>query len=182
MLMLIFVFLFILMSKWIQNSFSVLAKMVVLLLHPKSGEESDLEQQVSQLQRDKLLINMTDEFAKYAKTERKINKINEQLKKIKSQRNDAASKYQWGVRVAFHIIQVIIFVQLIWRWRTEPLVVIPNEWVWPLDSFIAFPSGIEGGVGITCWLLVCRSVLSRGQQVLEKWPSKMRDYVTPALD
>ena len=46
-----------------------------------SDEEEDLRRQLKTLQAELRTINMSDEFAKYAKTERKINRLKDEITK-----------------------------------------------------------------------------------------------------
>jgi len=42
-------------------------------------------------------------------------------------------------------MQVLIFGSLLIRYRSEPLLQLPEEWVFPCGYILAFPSGISGG-------------------------------------
>ena len=53
----------------------------VRLWQPASKTECEMQNQVVALRKEKQTINMTDEFAKYAKIERKINKLMEEIQK-----------------------------------------------------------------------------------------------------
>lgn len=47
-----------------------------------SSKEISLKEQLTQLRSDIKTVNMVDEFAKYAKIQRKINKLSDELKLI----------------------------------------------------------------------------------------------------
>ena len=51
------------------------------LVVESSDEEEDLRRQLKTLQEELRTINMSDEFAKYAKTERKINRLKDEITK-----------------------------------------------------------------------------------------------------
>ena len=42
--------------------------------------------------------------------------------------------------------QVVTMVTMIWTFRLEPLIYFPEEWVWPLERLLAFPTGVNGAV------------------------------------
>uniref|UniRef100_A0A5F9CH01 Guided entry of tail-anchored proteins factor 1 n=2 Tax=Oryctolagus cuniculus TaxID=9986 RepID=A0A5F9CH01_RABIT len=51
-------------------------------------------------------------------------------------------------------------ISLIWKYYSVPVAVVPRKWITPLDRLVAFPSRVAGGVGITCWILVCNKVVA----------------------
>ena len=48
----------------------------------ENDQEGDLRRQLIEMQKELATINMVDQFAKYAKLERKINRLKEELSKI----------------------------------------------------------------------------------------------------
>ena len=48
----------------------------------ENDQEVDLRRQLIEMQKELATINMVDQFAKYAKLERKINRLKEELSKI----------------------------------------------------------------------------------------------------
>lgn len=56
----------------------ILSEMLDIVMS-ESQEDEDLRQQLSSLRKELQTIRMVDEFARYAKTERKINKLKMQL-------------------------------------------------------------------------------------------------------
>ncbi|KAB1283703.1 Tail-anchored protein insertion receptor WRB [Camelus dromedarius] len=94
------------------------------------------------------------------------------------------AKIKWVISVAFYILQATLMVSLIWKYYSVPVAVVPSKWITPLDRLVAFPTrvagkrvletqwkstdwrvwsrqrGRKGGVGITCWILVCNKVVA----------------------
>jgi len=56
--------------------------------------------------------------------------------------------------------QAALMVSLIWKYYSVPVAVVPSKWITPLDRLVAFPTRVAGGVGITCWILVCNKVVA----------------------
>ena len=115
---------------------------------------------------------MMDEFAQYAKTERKINKLTEKLNQCSSARSlqvyqilneivlwdfnkelMQASKAGWAFTLSMHAclgeppfsplyikrlqIQILIpglgLVMTMWSWGSEPVLILPSEWLSPIS-------------------------------------------------
>lgn len=105
-------------------------------------------------------ISMMDEFARYARLERKINKMTDKLKTHVKSRTAQLAKVKWVISIVFYIFQAALMVSLIWKYYSEPVTVLPSRWIAPLERLVAFPTGVAGGVGITCWLVVCNKVVA----------------------
>ena len=68
-------------------------------------------------------------------------------------------------------LQTTCLISLIWKYRHVELMNLNPDWLWPIASVIAFPTGIPGAVGITCWVLICNVILRRLAQLKSTWES-----------
>lgn len=125
-------------------------------------QETEMRTQIQDMKRELSGISMMDEFARYARLERKINKMTNMLKTHVKSRTAHQAKMKWIVNIVFYILQAALMISLIWKYYAEPVTVVPSKWIAPLEKLVAFPSGIAGGVGITCWLVVCNKVVAIG--------------------
>lgn len=131
----------------------------------KDGEtELQMRIEIGNMKQELATISMMDEFARYARLERKINKMTDRLKTHVKTRTAQLAKIKWVVNIVFYIVQAALMISLIWKYYSEPVTVLPHKWIAPLERMVAFPTGVPGGVGITCWLLVCNKVVAVGLQ------------------
>lgn len=126
-----------------------------------SANENDLKEELKRLIKELQSLNMVDEFPKYARTERRINKLKSETQSIAQKRREVFLKMKLGVNVAYHILQVFVFICLIYNFRHEAVVVFPPEWLFPIGSLISFPSGVSGAVSTAVWIVVCRSTIPK---------------------
>ncbi|XP_069745036.1 guided entry of tail-anchored proteins factor 1 isoform X3 [Narcine bancroftii] len=127
----------------------------------KDGEtELQMRIEIGNMKQELATISMMDEFARYARLERKINKMTDKLKTHVKTRTAQLAKIKWVVNIVFYIAQAALMISLIWKYYSEPVTVLPHKWIAPLERMVAFPTGVAGGVGITCWLLVCNKVVA----------------------
>ncbi|XP_059954452.1 guided entry of tail-anchored proteins factor 1 isoform X1 [Mesoplodon densirostris] len=123
-------------------------------------QESQMRAEIQGMKQELSTVSMMDEFARYARLERKINKMTDKLKTHVKARTAQLAKIKWVISVAFYILQAALMVTLIWTYYSVPVAVVPSRWITPLDRLVAFPTGVAGGVGITCWILVCNKVVA----------------------
>lgn len=129
------------------------------LIIQSSPKELQLKEELKTLICELRSIHMVNEFPKYARTERKMNKIKSELNTLTQTRRGAQLKVTLGLNVAFHSLEAVIFIFLIFTFRHDPVVIFPAEWLSPLGSLISFPTSVHGAVSVPLWIMVCRSAL-----------------------
>ncbi|XP_006002593.1 guided entry of tail-anchored proteins factor 1 [Latimeria chalumnae] len=137
-----------------------LSSVISRLLQKDAEQESQMRVEIQNMKQELSTISMMDEFARYARLERKINKMTDKLKTHVKTRTAQLAKVKWVVNIVFYIFQAALMITLIWKYYLEPVTVVPSKWIAPLERLVAFPTGIAGGVGITCWLVVCNKVVA----------------------
>uniref|UniRef100_A0A9L0R4Z4 Guided entry of tail-anchored proteins factor 1 n=3 Tax=Equus TaxID=9789 RepID=A0A9L0R4Z4_HORSE len=130
------------------------------VLQKDAEQESQMRAEIQDMKQELSTVNMMDEFARYARLERRINKMTDKLKTHVKARTAQLAKIKWVISVAFYILQAALMVSLIWKYYSVPVAVVPTKWITPLDRLVAFPTRVAGGVGITCWILVCNKVVA----------------------
>uniref|UniRef100_A0A8C4N5T1 Guided entry of tail-anchored proteins factor 1 n=1 Tax=Eptatretus burgeri TaxID=7764 RepID=A0A8C4N5T1_EPTBU len=145
-------------------SFAVL---VAHLVQSASKREEMLRSQLRDMRKELLGISIMDEFARYARLERRVNQASQQLRtaysflmarKVVQARTAQLTSIKWIVTISFYILQAVVMIILIWLYYSDPVALLPAKWLSPLEKLVAFPTGIPGGVGITCWLIVCNKI------------------------
>uniref|UniRef100_A0A8C5DDI3 Guided entry of tail-anchored proteins factor 1 n=1 Tax=Gouania willdenowi TaxID=441366 RepID=A0A8C5DDI3_GOUWI len=145
---------------------SFLAKM----LQKDAEQENEMRAEIQEMKKEQCSISMMDEFARYARLERKINKTTDKLKTHVKSRTAQQAKMKWVVNIVFYILQAALMISLIWKYYSDPVTVVPSRWIAPLERLVAFPTGVAGGVGITCWLVVCNKVVTLGLNLSRSGP------------
>ncbi|XP_008306685.1 guided entry of tail-anchored proteins factor 1 [Cynoglossus semilaevis] len=152
------VFLCNLMKTLLPSISSFLTKMI----QKDAEQEIEMRAEIQEMKKEQSSISMMDEFARYARLERKINKMTDKLKTQVKSRTAQQAKMKWVVNIIFYILQAALMISLIWKYYADPVTVVPNRWIAPVERLVAFPTGVAGGVGITSWLVVCNKVVSLG--------------------
>ncbi|XP_050840672.1 guided entry of tail-anchored proteins factor 1 isoform X1 [Serinus canaria] len=164
------------------------SSLISRLLQKDAEQESQMRAEIQTMKQELATISMMDEFARYARLERKINKMTDKLKTHVKARTAQLAKIKWVINIVFYILQAALMISLIWKYYSEPVTVLPSKWLAPLERLVAFPTGVageekdmakpqsiqgltaaasqtpraqgSGGVGITCWLVVCNKVVA----------------------
>ncbi|KAM7248944.1 hypothetical protein ACFE04_019766 [Oxalis oulophora] len=118
------------------------------LFYRKSQFVIDKEKEVKDIESKMDGMSMVDEFAKYAKLQRKANALKEQLKTENSKGEEPADKMKkfaiiFGIRWLWDVICSYI----IWNNMNTPILHLNPSWLMPLNAVIAWPSGTPGDVG-----------------------------------
>uniref|UniRef100_A0A8C6B9T9 Guided entry of tail-anchored proteins factor 1 n=1 Tax=Monodon monoceros TaxID=40151 RepID=A0A8C6B9T9_MONMO len=107
-------------------------------------QESQMRAEIQGMKQELSTVNVMDEFARYARLERKINKMTDKLKTHVKARTAQLPKIKWVISVAFYILQAALMVTLIWTYYSVPVTVVPSRWITPLERLVAFPTGVAG--------------------------------------
>uniref|UniRef100_A0A3P9KR51 Guided entry of tail-anchored proteins factor 1 n=1 Tax=Oryzias latipes TaxID=8090 RepID=A0A3P9KR51_ORYLA len=162
------VFLCNLMKTFLSTLSSLLSKMI----QKDAEQESEMRTEIQGMKMEQSSISMMDEFAKYARLERKINKTTDKLKTHGEMQMAARDSHiRAGAEPRFYMLQctfAALMVSLIWKYYSDPVTVVPSRWIAPVERLVAFPTGVPGGVGITCWLVVCNKVVTLGFNVFNQ--------------
>nr|XP_021155207.1 tail-anchored protein insertion receptor WRB isoform X1 [Columba livia] len=112
------------------------------LLQKDAEQESEMRAEIQNMKQELSTISMMDEFARYARLERKINKMTDKLKTHVKARTAQLAKIKWVINIVFYILQAALMISLIWKYYSEPVTVLPSKWLAPLERLVAFPTGV----------------------------------------
>ncbi|XP_064236234.1 guided entry of tail-anchored proteins factor 1 isoform X2 [Aotus nancymaae] len=90
------------------------------VLQKDAEQESQMRAEIQDMKQELSTVNMMDEFARYARLERKINKMTDKLKTHVKARTAQLAKIKWVISVAFYVLQVNCEVTS-WRAFATPL-------------------------------------------------------------
>nr|XP_012637234.1 tail-anchored protein insertion receptor WRB isoform X3 [Microcebus murinus]XP_012637236.1 tail-anchored protein insertion receptor WRB isoform X3 [Microcebus murinus] len=120
------------------------------VLQKDAEQESQMRAEIQDMKQELSTVNMMDEFARYARLERKINKMTDKLKTHVKARTAQLAKIKWVISVAFYVLQAALMISLIWKYYSVPVAVVPSKWITPLDRLVAFPTRVAGGAFLIC--------------------------------
>ncbi|KAH9503652.1 hypothetical protein Btru_067066 [Bulinus truncatus] len=134
-----------------------------------SDEELNTKAEVKDLKEQQSNLSVTDNFAQYARLQRKIDKLISAVKEKDKERKQYISYLRIGVTTGIYILHGIIMLSLMIILRSEPLLMVEASWLSPFTRIVAFPTGIPGAVGLGCWVLVSNTVIHRAKALVESF-------------
>jgi len=138
---------------------SHLVKLLISLTCNITEYEISLRKSIRDLKKELSKISMQDQFALYAKTERKINKLSEKLSNCTSARSVQVSKASWAYTLTFHAILGLTMTGTMWSYGSTPVLVLPSEWTFPISWTLSLPTGVPGGIGLPLWMGLTSAIL-----------------------
>jgi len=130
------------------------------------------KEELLQLKKELSTISMTDEFARHAKLQRRINALQDVLTMETTEATNKATADKNKFHSACYGSLVFSQIIMIMYHRSSPLFILPVQWFGPINWIISFPTGIDGAVGFTFWLFTCRRILNSIHQWIFPAPKK----------
>ncbi|XP_048769161.2 guided entry of tail-anchored proteins factor 1-like [Ostrea edulis] len=160
-----FLMLFILICAILFNILPKYSQKIAVLIssyvYRVTDNEMNIRSEIKDLKLEQATINMTDEFAKYAKIQRKIDKHAAEVKRLTALRNKKIAVINIGVKVGTYIVQALTMLLIVLTNRSEPLLLFSDNWFYPFHKIVSFPTGVPGGLGVACWILACNTAISK---------------------
>ncbi|WVQ72047.1 protein GET1 [Cryptococcus sp. DSM 104548] len=139
-----------------------------IVLSSTARKQKALRKQVLEDKAELGRTSSQDQFAKWAKIRRKLDKGMADLEKINStlqaSRSSFTSKFSWLLWLLTTGAQFV----LVWWFRKQPVFWIPEGWVpYPVAWVLSFPSAPLGAVSSGAWGAVCKKVLTTFKEVVQ---------------
>ncbi|CAG5033328.1 unnamed protein product [Parnassius apollo] len=131
----------------------IIVKPIVACFSGASNEERSAWREVMKLKEVQKNISMKDEFAAYSKIQRKINKLESQIKENRSSRMSKGLAIIGSVHIVLQVLVALtIVVSVIW-FRREPIVALKGD-LFPLTTILSYPSEMPNAVSTHMWVLI----------------------------
>lgn len=126
------------------------------IVHNNKNVSWKMSQEYAELKKQQKLINIQDEFAKHARIQRKLIKLEDSLKKLKSNRSSTTLKWKWVTQIAVYVLYALMMFSILYFKRQEPAITLPEKWFPLLNGVLRFPTTINGSIGVPAWIFICR--------------------------
>uniref|UniRef100_A0A0A9WG70 Guided entry of tail-anchored proteins factor 1 n=2 Tax=Lygus hesperus TaxID=30085 RepID=A0A0A9WG70_LYGHE len=115
--------------------------------------------EIETLRRQMEEINMKDDFAKYARLQRQLNKIKDEYKAQARERANTKWKYGLISRYGTQFLMMITCMVMFWNYRSTPVVILKEDWLQPVAGALSWPTYIPGALSFPVWFLMCSTVV-----------------------
>ncbi|EDV20516.1 uncharacterized protein TRIADDRAFT_60991 [Trichoplax adhaerens] len=143
---------------FVRFAYLVIHKLLLTTLCKKHQEE-ELNQQIQVLRQEMRNISMVDNFAPYSKLNRKVAKLSSDYENLSTKRKKMEFKINAACFLVYAVITIGVHARLTFIWYKHPLLLMPGDWMVPINILISVPTGKAGAIGICSWLAICQSVV-----------------------
>ncbi|CAB3373331.1 Hypothetical predicted protein [Cloeon dipterum] len=134
-----------------------LIKWVVETRQRKSEVERQLLTELKSMKIELMGISIVDEFARHAKLQRKITKMQDDLKSAANSRMLNATKNKALYTQLVNAALGLYLIYLVWNYRYEPVLRLSEGWLYPIDGLLSWPTGEKGAISVAAWLTLSRT-------------------------
>ncbi|KAJ3749493.1 WRB/Get1 family [Lentinula detonsa] len=139
------------------------------LFYPTLAEkQKKLKTDILNTKAELLKTSAQDQFAKWAKLRRSVDKGLADLEKLNSEMNSVKTsfsvKFSSGIWICTTGAQFVIG----WWYRKTAIFYLPPGWFGPLTWVLAFPFAPKGAVSVGMWQMACRRVIKIGERAAKE--------------
>ncbi|CAK9823891.1 Guided entry of tail-anchored proteins factor 1 [Anthophora retusa] len=136
-----------------------LIEYVTSRLYTINKRDVQLRKDLITLKQEMVGISIVDEFSKYAKLQRKYNKLESVLKEKANQRLFSKMKVQVCVTYGFRILNGLLMLILLYLYNNKPVIILPKGILWPIQSLLSWPCYHEDSISLIMWFIIARLVV-----------------------
>ncbi|KOX68060.1 Tail-anchored protein insertion receptor WRB [Melipona quadrifasciata] len=140
--------------------FPSLIRYITSRLYTLNKHDMELRKNLVHLEQEMTRISIVDEFSKYAKLQRKYNKLESTLKEKVNERLSSRMKMQISVTYGFRMLNGLLMFILLYLYRNKPVIILPKGILWPIQNLLSWPCYHEDSISLIMWLIIARLVVA----------------------
>ncbi|KAF9467443.1 WRB/Get1 family [Collybia nuda] len=114
-----------------------------------------------------LQTSAQDQFAKWAKLRRSVDKGLADLEKLNSEISSTKTAFSVKFNSVIWILTTGLQFFVGWWYRKSAVFYLPQGWFGPLGWWLAFPFAPTGSVSVGVWQMACKRVIKIGERVVK---------------
>ncbi|KAL5457387.1 hypothetical protein EMCRGX_G034639 [Ephydatia muelleri] len=124
-----------------------------------TGASGSLKEEISSLKSALNAVDMTEEFAKYARLQRKLKEKERELITQENKLSKRALCLKTTVRIILFLLIEGVRIYVIVRNRYSPVLIVDPVSMWPITNIISYPMKIQGAVSPTVMMITSRQAI-----------------------
>ncbi|KAM0786689.1 hypothetical protein ACM66B_002134 [Microbotryomycetes sp. NB124-2] len=131
-----------------------------------SRQQRQLRQEILQLRADLAGTSSQDEFSKWAKIRRKLDKAVAELEATNSETTAAKQQFAKLFKAFLFVLTTVApFIITSWH-RKEAVFFLPPGWFGPATWWMGLPSAPAGGVACGVWTMACKRTINSAKDIV----------------
>ncbi|KAI0266746.1 CHD5-like protein-domain-containing protein [Gloeopeniophorella convolvens] len=127
--------------------------------------QRELKSEVLSKKAELLQTSAQDQFAKWAKLRRSVDKGLQDLEKLNSELSSSKASFSLKFNTTLWLLTTGLQFVVGWWYRRSAVFYLPQAWLGPLTWWLAFPFAPAGSVSCGVWQMACRRVIKVGERV-----------------
>lgn len=127
-------------------------QIIACFARPSNAEKS-IWTEIIKLKAEQKGISMKDEFAAYSRIQRKINKLEGQLKDDSQSRMGKSLAVKSTIQIVFQVAVALVTVISVIYFRREPIVALKGD-LFPFTTMLRYPSDMPNAISTHMWVLI----------------------------
>ncbi|KAH8119318.1 WRB/Get1 family [Phellopilus nigrolimitatus] len=133
----------------------------------KVAQQRTLKSDILTAKSELLQTSSQDQFAKWAKLRRRVDKGLADLEKLNGEIGSARSAFSLKFNSFIWILTTGAQFVLGWWYRKSAVFYLPPGWFGPVTWVLSFPFAPAGSVSCGAWQMACRRVIKVGERVVK---------------
>jgi len=126
-----------------------------------------LKKDVLETKAELLKTSAQDQFAKWAKLRRSVDKGLADLEKLNSEMASNKAAFAMKFNTAMWLLTTGVQFIVGWWYRKSAVFYLPPGWFGPLEWWLSFPFAPAGSVSVGVWQMSCKRVIKIGERVVK---------------
>ncbi|KAF9553909.1 hypothetical protein CPC08DRAFT_645010 [Agrocybe pediades] len=126
---------------------------------PLAARQRTLKAEILATRAELMKTSAQDQFAKWAKLRRSVDKGLADLEKLNSQIASTKSGFTMKFNTVLWTLTTGLQFAVGWWYRKQPVFYLPQGWFGPLGWWLALPFAPAGSVSVGVWQMACRRVI-----------------------
>ncbi|KAF7793974.1 hypothetical protein EIP86_005098 [Pleurotus ostreatoroseus] len=138
----------------------------------KLAKQKTLKSEILINKKELLQTSAQDQFAKWAKLRRGVDKGLSELEKLNGELSSSKSMFSMKFNTALWICTAGVQFVIGWWYRKAAVFYLPPGWFGPITWWLAFPFAPAGSVSCGVWQMACKRVIKIGERVAKDLVSR----------
>ncbi|KAF8196557.1 CHD5-like protein-domain-containing protein [Pholiota molesta] len=134
---------------------------------PLAARQRQLKTELLRNKADLMKTSAQDQFAKWAKLRRSVDKGLGDLEKLNSEIASAKSGFAMKFNSLLWLLTTGLQFVVGWWYRRQAVFYLPEGWFGPLGWWLSLPFAPAGSVSVGVWQMACRRVILIGERVVK---------------
>jgi len=149
---------------------------------PLAARQRQLKTELLRNKADLMKTSAQDQFAKWAKLRRSVDKGLTDLEKLNSEIASAKSGFAMKFNTLLWLLTTGLQFVVGWWYRRQAVFYLPEGWFGPLGWWLSLPFAPAGSVSVGVWQMACRRVILISERVVKDLVAGTSSSPDPATE